>query len=126
MAIKTALSVNEATKRWTKQPTAGIKSQYNETPFLFCKLESAPPNAMAKLFNKKYQHFSKEVFPILWKHGFQYFNVRKYQAVRDQVGGSDIKNKRVKKRTWRIKEWKFISKNRTWIRIRQHKVDNKQ
>ena len=53
MTSKTPPSLDEATKRRTKQSTAGINSWYTETSSPSRKLKSAPLNTNAKTFNKK-------------------------------------------------------------------------
>ena len=53
MTSKTTPSLNEASKRRTKRPTAGFNSRYAETPSASRKLKFAPLNAKAKTFYKK-------------------------------------------------------------------------
>ena len=100
MASQITPCLNEATKNRTKQSSVGFNIRFTETPFPSRKLKSVPLNANANTFSKKNTiTFDKKSCPFSKEMNSNALMLNKIKQLEIRLGESDIKNKRVRKKT---------------------------
>ena len=111
MASKTTPSVNEATKRRTRQSTAGINRRYTKTPSPSQKLKSVSLNANSKTFNKRNTIISeKKSFPFSAGIDSRVLMLEEINQLETRLENQISKANVLELKT---KVGKFIPKNRT-------------